>query len=282
MPMSFIKRVEIMDIEELTDDELIKLASTDFESVLKSRGYKFGWYKPTEYVGYIYVMVNPNWKEKDTNKEMVKIGYADNLPKRVRDFSGTGYPYPSHCYAAYKVQNRLEDKDVHRLIDGLDPDLRHDVGKEYYVMDKERAYSILESIAKVSGTIDCLELNPLNDEYFGVGNTIGDGDSDYKKEQNVGQTGKKRPPMNFLDMGLKVGDELEYINDTSIKVKIVDGRHVEYNEETTSLSKVAEKLGHLRVAGTAFFSYKGEQLGQIASRTVWKGLERGHFTKRKK
>lgn len=349
-----------MSIDQMTDDELIKLASTDFESVLKSRGYKFGWYKPTEYVGYIYIMVNPNWKEPGTNKELSKIGYTDSLEQRVRAFSGTGYPYPSHCYAAYKVTDRLVDKPLHVLIDMLAPNLRIFPNKEYFELPKEQAYSILESIAKVTGTIDCLELNPLKDEYFESDDIDGEDDStngiknkfsfglvgipigstltwfkdssitcvvkdsentvtyngvDYKandltrkltgkknqysayrrwdyngvriekmfnekKGLNDGQYVRKRPPMNFLELELKPGDELECIKDQSIKVKIVDGRRVEYNGEVTSLTQVAEKCGYKNESATTYFSYNGEPLGKIANRTQWKGLEKGHLPKK--
>jgi hypothetical protein len=105
-------------------------------------------------------MVNPGWGDK------VKIGYADDLEKRRRDFSGTGFPDPSHVYAAYAVPERLEDKEIHALIDGLNPDLRYASNKEFYVMTPEHAYSILERIAKVSGTLGLLKKNPLNDAWF--------------------------------------------------------------------------------------------------------------------
>lgn len=112
------------------------------------------------HVGYIYIMVNPGWQDK------VKIGYADDLEKRRRDFSGTGFPDPSHVYAAYAVKERLEDTDIHNLIDELNPEFRYDKKKEFYTMSPEQAYRIFERIANVSGTMEALKKNPLNDAYF--------------------------------------------------------------------------------------------------------------------
>ena len=84
--------------------------------------------------GVIYILTNPSFPE------YVKIGYADDLEKRVRGLSGTNVPEPYHCYAAYKVVERLEDKTLHQLIDGFDPNLRYDKGREFYTMSPERAY----------------------------------------------------------------------------------------------------------------------------------------------
>ena len=105
-------------------------------------------------------MVNPGWQDK------VKIGYADDLEKRRKDFSGTGFPDPSHVYAAYAVKERLEDTDIHDLIDELNPEFRYDKKKEFYTMTPEQAYRIFERIANVSGTMEALKKNPLNDTYF--------------------------------------------------------------------------------------------------------------------
>ena len=130
------------------------------EKSLASAGYVCGWHKPVECVGYIYVCVNRLFPG------LVKIGYADDLEKRVRGLSNSSVPEPYHCYAAYRVVERLEDKALHHLIDELDPELRYATNKEFYTMEPDRAFSILTSIARISGTEDRLELNPLNDPYF--------------------------------------------------------------------------------------------------------------------
>jgi len=148
------------DTSKYTDEELIELVDTDISAILKKRGYKHGWYKETEYVGYIYILVNPSL----TN--MVKIGYATDVKTRMKSLYSTNIPDPYHCYAWYKVRHKLEDKTIHHLIDSLDPDLRHSTNREFYDMKPERAYEILSAIAQISGNDDCLIFNPLNDDYF--------------------------------------------------------------------------------------------------------------------
>ena len=149
------------DLSQYSDVDIINIVSSDAESELKSRGYDYGWYKKEPYVGSIYILVNPAFKE------LVKIGYADDVQKRMRTLNNnSGLPDPFHCYAVYKVKKRLEDLKLHGLIDTLDPSLRHSKNREFYEMDAEKAYSILSAIAQISGDEEQLMINPFNDEYF--------------------------------------------------------------------------------------------------------------------
>jgi len=108
--------------------------------------------------GVIYVLTNPSFPE------YVKIGYADDLTKRLNQLNKSDcLPFAFRAYCTYDVEGRLKDKDVHRLIDKLNPDLRSIEtfnGKprvrEFYNMSAEDAYEILSSIAEISGTIEKL------------------------------------------------------------------------------------------------------------------------------
>lgn len=103
--------------------------------------------------GYIYILTNksfPDW---------VKIGYADNLQKRLDQLnSHESTPFAFELYAHYRVGERLKDLNVHSLIDSINPNLRSiDMvnGKlrkrEFYKMTKEQAYLILKNIAAING-----------------------------------------------------------------------------------------------------------------------------------
>lgn len=108
--------------------------------------------------GVIYVLTNPSFPE------YVKIGYADDLTKRLNQLNKSDcLPFAFRAYCTYDVEGRLKDKDVHRLIDKLNPELRSIEtfnGKprirEFYNMSAEDAYEILSSIAEISGTKDKL------------------------------------------------------------------------------------------------------------------------------
>lgn len=107
--------------------------------------------------GVIYILTNPSFPK------YVKIGYSDNVKKRLEELNRSEcIPFAFRLYAYYKVENRLSDKKVHELIDGLNPELRSveningkERKREFYAMPKEQAYSILKSIA----TINNLERN---------------------------------------------------------------------------------------------------------------------------
>ena len=54
-------------------------------------------------------------------------------------------------YAIYKVQDRLTDKKVHAIIDGLNPNLRASEVRDGKKHIREEAYSIVENIASING-----------------------------------------------------------------------------------------------------------------------------------
>lgn len=117
--------------------------------------------------GVIYVLTNPSFPE------YVKIGYADDLQKRLKQLNRSEcLPFAFRAYCTYEVEGRLKDQDVHSLIDRLNPDLRSIEtfdGKprirEFYAMTPEDAYGILSSIAAISGTTDRLKMvDPVGHE----------------------------------------------------------------------------------------------------------------------
>lgn len=109
-------------------------------------------------MGYIYILTNPSFPE------WVKIGYADNVNKRVDEPNrSTATPFAFRVYATYEVGERLKDLSLHAMIDKLNPNLRsRDVIKgkervrEFFQMTKEDAYSLFIAIAEISCTQDKL------------------------------------------------------------------------------------------------------------------------------
>lgn len=109
--------------------------------------------------GVIYVLTNPSFPD------YVKIGYADNLEKRLSQLNQSEcMPFAFRVYCVYEVKERLQDKTLHNLIDSINPDLRsidNFDGKtrvrEFYAMPADKAYDILFAIASISGTLDRLK-----------------------------------------------------------------------------------------------------------------------------
>ena len=210
----------------------------------------------TEKKGVIYILQNPAFKE------YVKIGYAHDIEKRLRQLNRSEtIPFAFRVYAIYEVKSALTDMELHKLIDNLNPDLRtietfdgKKRVKEFYAMSPEDAYSILESIAKISGTIDCLKrLTP-------EGHEILDDEIANDVKENA-----RRGPFRFSEVGIKRGEKIVYIEDTSIQPVVVDDRHIEWNNQTTSLSALAQQLKNFNhaVQGTLWFTYKGVKLTDL-------------------
>ena len=72
-----------------------------------------------EKAGVIYILTNPSFPN------FVKIGYADDLDKRVSELNrSASVPFAFRVYATYEVSARLQDLKLHKLIDQLNPNLR--------------------------------------------------------------------------------------------------------------------------------------------------------------
>ena len=209
--------------------------------------------------GVIYILTNPSFPD------YVKIGYAHNIETRLKQLNRSEtIPFAFRVYAVYAVESELTDKELHKLIDKLNPDLRtienfdgKERVKEFYAMSAEDAYGLLECIAKISGTLDRLQrLAPEGHEIL-----------DEQIANEVRET-VRRGPFRFSACNIPIGSQIEFIEDSSVKATVVDDRRIEYNGETTSVSALAQKLKGFdhAVQGTLWFTYQGEKLTDIRDR----------------
>lgn len=206
--------------------------------------------------GVIYILTNPSFPD------YIKIGYADDIEKRLKQLNRSEtIPFAFRVYATYSVDSRLTDKELHRLIDALDPDLRtietfdgKERVKEFYAMSAEKAYGLLECIAKISGTLDRLRrMQPEGHEIL-----------DEQIAEEVKEAAK-RGPFRFSMCNIQPGERIVYIEDETITPIVIDDRRIEWNGETTSLSALAQQLKGFThaVQGTLWFSYNGVVLNDL-------------------
>lgn len=207
--------------------------------------------------GVIYILTNPSFPD------YIKIGYADNLQNRLDQLNrSSAVPFAFRAYAVYETPHRLTDIELHKLIDTLNPDLRavdmvngKKRTKEFYIMPKEDAYSLLESIARISGTegrLKKLAETPQEKR-------------DAMTAEAVRQE-SKRPNFTFDMIGVKEGEEIYLTNDPSKKAMVIDNRHVEYEGVVYSLTGLAKVLLHkenMSLQGPSYFSYHGRALNDI-------------------
>lgn len=213
--------------------------------------------------GYIYILTNPSFPQ------YVKIGYADNIEKRLSQLNRSEcIPFAFRVYAVYEVQSRLSDKKVHAIIDKLNPNLRaiddfngHQRVREFYAMSPEDAYAILEAIAEINGQTDKLrkiEMTPAEKAAADTAEEVEEGNRE------------RLSPFTFSKCGIVPGEYVEWNDNPEMRFKVVDDKHVEYNGNQFTLSGLAALLlgreNSGGVPGPKFFKYKGEWLNTIRKR----------------
>lgn len=208
--------------------------------------------------GYIYVLTNPSFPE------YVKIGYADNVDERVTQLNRTECtPFAFKKYAVLHVASRLADKNVHKLIDKFKPELRAKENvngkmriREFFAMSAKEAVEILDTIGSIYGETPQIFEQTIEE----------------KKEERIAEeaaiASERKSPFSFYKCGIKNGEQVVYVHDTSIICTVVSDREISYNGKNTSLSALAKKLLNRKsgVQGTLHFTYNGEILSALRKR----------------
>jgi len=218
-----------------------------------------------EKAGVIYILTNPSFPE------YVKIGYADDIEKRLQQLNRSEcIPFAFRVYATYEVSSRLSDLKIHSIIDKLNPNLRSIDNfngqkriREFYAMPPEDAFSILEAIAEIHGCSDKLKLaNPTAEEIV----------AEETAREIVEERKERAMPFRFSMCNIPVGATLEFWSTekepSGIYCTVADDKRVNYEGTTYSLSGLASvllKCGY-SVHGPRYFKYNGEWLNDIRER----------------
>lgn len=217
--------------------------------------------------GVIYILTNPSFPE------YVKIGYATNIEKRLAQLNRSEcIPFAFRVYATYEVSTPLQDKELHSLIDRLNPELRaidtfdgRTRTKEFYAMSAEDAYALLESIAKLSGTTEKLQrLTPEGHEIL-----------DEEMAAEVQEEAKeRRAPFSFQKCGISAGAQIELVGHPDVVATVKDDRQIEYQGKTSSLSALAQEILQTPypLQGPVHWTYQGRRLRDIRRERELQGL----------
>ena len=201
-------------------------------------------------MAYIYIMTNPAYEG------YVKIGFTDtDVYKRAKELSSaSGVMFDFEVYGYYETPAKLGDKSLHKIIDGLNPELRVNKRREFYKMSAKAAYEFLYSVAELSGTEDKM--------------TLADED-----DLDIPAKTKRRSPFSFKAAGIPFGSEITFNGDNPVTAIVKDDRHITFNGETTSVSDLAQKLldSKWQVQGTLYFTYDGETLNDRRNRMEEEG-----------
>lgn len=217
--------------------------------------------------GLVYILTNPcldGW---------VKIGMTqrNDIEKRLQELNTpTNIPLSFRCYATYEVENPEQvEKSIHRLIDKIDNTLHArktlDNGKirerEFFKISPETAYGIFKEVASLRNDTKNLKLyTPSKDE---------------SEEQELAESRTKRSNNSFKLLGIEIGENLSFLYDDSIVVKVADNKNqVEYNGKIYSITRLAiniliDKYGwseNLHANGWRFFTKDGITLSDLRDR----------------
>ena len=137
--------------------------------------------------------------------------------------------------------------------------------REFYAMSAEDAYALLESIARLSGTLDRLhkfELDGLARDDLAVAAEV----------KIVSR--ERRSPFSFSKCGIPVGSRIALVGRPDVIAEVVGDRQIACNGEAGSLSAFAEHilgLGH-NVQGTLYWTYEGRILNDLRLEREQAGL----------
>ena len=162
-----------------------------------------------------------------------KIGITsrNDIKHRLKELYTTSVPVPFECEYAGRVDDCKKVESA--LHYAFDPE-RINPQREFFKTDPER---VIDSVDIEAG----------------------------KKLKKA-----RRPPLDFLEMGINIGDEIEFLDeDNPIRVKIKSNKTVEYNNIEYSLTKLTQELLQLDYAiqPTRKWAYDGKNLSDIYNET---------------
>jgi len=216
--------------------------------------------------GCIYILTNPSFDN------YIKIGQTSDLKARLSKCNSSTYtPFSFRVFATYKVENNVKEVEqaIFGLFDAINFDLRarEDVGKskprerEFFAIDKEKAFAVLKQVAILRGDIENLELHePTSQER-----------DEEQQAQVVDELSEKvkSARTTFERKGIEVGAEIVFIKN-NIRATVLNGiNQVEFENGQYAISTLASKLAkeHLNykwaVNGFDFFTYNGVRIRDL-------------------
>ena len=204
----------------------------------------------------VYILTNPSFPQ------YVKIGYADDLEKRLVQLNRSEcIPFAFRIYAYYRVDKRLSDVKIHSMIDKINPNLRaievvnwKKRVREFYAMNAEDAYLILETIADTNWMKkNLVKVNPTKKE------------QESENFANEVIKSKKAKQFSFHACWIKDWEEVVYVKDNSKKAVVIWDKKVKYWNDIMTLTWLAKKLLNKKsgIPWPDYFSYNWKKLNDI-------------------
>lgn len=169
----------------------------------------------------VYVLTNP------AMPGLVKIGKTTQLEveDRMKQLYGTGIPVPFDCAFACKVKDATEvEKALHFAFGNS----RINPNREFFKIEPERVISILK----------LLKVDEITNQFEKQIESETDA-TDKQSAENLKEA--RRPRMNFVEIGIPIGSELNFKGGDA-KVLIISDKKVQYNDAECSLTAATRKV----------------------------------------
>lgn len=196
--------------------------------------------------GTVYVLTNP------AIPNMVKIGKTTrNVELRLADLYSTGVPLPFECEYAAKVKD--VDKTEKAFHTAFEPS-RVNPRREFFNINPEQAIAVLELMA-IEDVTPAIQNKAKN---IDIEATVSA--EKFKK--------KRRPTLNYYEMGLKAGDILKFGRNEET-CAVLNGRQVSYEGEEWFLSNLTNKLLDRTgpMDGSPYWYFNGKNLKDLYNET---------------
>ena len=198
--------------------------------------------------GFVYVLRN------EAFPELLKIGLTQqqNWRIRIKKLYSTGVPLPFECLYACETEDcKSDEKLLHDIFD----DYRINPNREFFKISSDKVIPLLKRLA----------IKDMTEEVDEAVN------EDVSKEEKdaIGKYLKRRPNLNFDEMGIPINSELVYTYNNNIKVVVISSQRIQYNDKEYSLSGITKELLQVSyyVGPCRYWLYNGKNLDEIYNET---------------
>ncbi len=196
----------------------------------------------------VYVLVN------EAMPGLVKIGMTEESDPatRVTQLYSTGVPFPFDVAYACRVDNADE---VERALHVAFSPQRVNPRREFFRIEVGQAIAILRLLHSPDATQELVDSVKVDEE----------------SAQALQEARKRRPNLNFREMGIPVGSVLTAESDLNIRLLVTGDKKVRIGEQTEDLSLTAatQRVFGLEnsVRPTPLWRYNGRLLNEIYEET---------------
>ena len=181
--------------------------------------------------------------------DTIKIGFTDNLSRRLRELDNTSTPLPFECFYALDVEDARGIEDLlHEAFD----DKRVRQNREFFNCTPEQAKSALKIAEKMGGR----DVTPKE--------VVVETEQD---RQALDNAKKKKGRVDYFGiLGIDIGETLTFSKDQSLTCVVKENGQVLFREELTTLSgsalTIVSEMGYnwQQVRGAGYWCYKGTTL----------------------